>query len=160
MRTIDTRPPLGERSQTLPGGEGNGGEGRESFSADANRDGAGTTSSNVVADLVFLRDTLRMANEGGATAPTGTYPYRPTEIRQKVEMLAWSEKFESGQSVVSAFRLFRGSVLSWVLAEGLMDVLKGESIPVGLPDVDLSRLRSCFGEERVAKSLKLWSQFI
>ena len=62
-------------------------------------------------------------------------------------MLAWSEKFESGQSVVSAFRLFRGSVLSWVLAEGLMDVLKGESIPVGLPDVDLSRLRSYFGEE-------------
>ena len=38
--------------------------------------------------------------------------------------------------------------------------LKGESIPVGLPDVDLSRLRSYFGEERVAKSLKLWSQFI
>ena len=24
-------------------------------------------------------------------------------------------------------------------AEGLMDVLKGEAIPVGLPDVDLSR---------------------
>ena len=41
-----------------------------------------------------------------------------------------------------------------------MDVLKGELIPVGLPDVDLSRLRSYFGEERVAKSLKLWSQFI
>ena len=41
-----------------------------------------------------------------------------------------------------------------------MDVLKGESIPVGLPDVDLSRLRSYFGEERVAKSLKLWTQFI
>ena len=41
-----------------------------------------------------------------------------------------------------------------------MDVLKGELIPVGLPDVDLSRLRSYFGEEGVAKSLKLWSQFI
>ena len=41
-----------------------------------------------------------------------------------------------------------------------MDVLKGESIPVGLPVVDLSRLRSYFGEERVAKSLKLWSQLI
>ena len=41
-----------------------------------------------------------------------------------------------------------------------MDVLKGESIPVGLPDVDLSRLRSYFGEERVAKSIKLWSQLI
>ena len=62
---------------------------------------------------------------------------RPIEIRQKVETLAWSRKVESGQSVVSAFRVFRGSVLSWVLAEGLMDVLKGESIPVGLPDVDL-----------------------
>ena len=41
-----------------------------------------------------------------------------------------------------------------------MDVLKGESIQVGLPDVDLSRLKSIFGEEKVAKSLKLWSQFI
>ena len=70
-------------------------------------------------------------------------------------MLAWSGKFESGQSVVSDFRVFQGSVLSWVLAEGFMDVLKGESIPVGLPGVDLSRLRSYFGEERVAKSLKL-----
>ena len=75
-------------------------------------------------------------------------------------MLAWTGNFERGQSDVSAFRVFRGSVLSWVLAEGLMDVLKGESIPVGLPDVDLSRLKSIFGEEKVAKSLKLWSQFI
>ena len=41
-----------------------------------------------------------------------------------------------------------------------MDVLKGESIPVGLTDVDLSRLKSFYGKERVAKSLKLWSQFI
>ena len=80
-----------------------------------------------------------MANEGGPTAPTGTYMSRPVEFRQKVEMLAWSGKFESGQSVVSAFRVFRCSVLSWVFAEGLMDVLKGEAIPVGLPDVDLSR---------------------
>ena len=52
------------------------------------------------------------------------------EIRQNNEMLAWSGKFESGQSVASAFRVFRGSVLSWVSAEGLMDVLKGKSIPV------------------------------
>ena len=70
------------------------------------------------------------------------------------------ESFESGQSVASAFRVFRGSVLSWFAPEGLMHVLKGELIPVGLPDVDLSRLRSYFGEERVAKSLKLWSQLI
>ena len=28
-----------------------------------------------------------MANEGGPTAPTGTYTSRPIEIRQKVEML-------------------------------------------------------------------------
>ena len=41
-----------------------------------------------------------------------------------------------------------------------MDVLKSESIPVGLPDVDLSRVRSYFGEERGAKSLTLWSQLI
>ena len=92
-----------------------------------------------------------MANEEGPTAPTRTYTSRPKEIRQKVEMLAWSGEFMSGQSVVPAFRLFRGSVLSWMLAEGLTDVLKGESIPVGLPDVDLSRLRSYFGEERVAQ---------
>ena len=97
-----------------------------------------------------------MTNEGGPTAPTaGTYKSRPIEIRQKNEMLAWSETFESEQSVGSAFCVFRGSVFSWVSAEGLMDVLKGESIPVGLPDVDLSRLRSCFGKERVDKSLKL-----
>ena len=75
-------------------------------------------------------------------------------------MLAWSGKFESGQSVASAFRVFRGSVVSWVSAEGLMDVLNGESISVGLPDVDLSRLRSYFGRGRVDKSLKLWSQLI
>ena len=68
-------------------------------------------------------------------------------------MLAWTGNFERGRSVVSAFRVFRGSVHSWVLAEGLMDVLKGESIPVGLPDVDLSRRKSFFGEEKVAKSL-------
>ena len=66
MRRTDTRPPSGERSQTPPDGEGNGGEGRESFSADTNRDGAGTASANVVADLAnVLWQALRMANEGG-----------------------------------------------------------------------------------------------
>ena len=83
MRRIDSRPPWGERSQTPPGGEG-----RESFSADAHQDGAGTASSNVFADLAnVLRQALRMANEGGPTTPTGTFTSRPTEIRQKVEML-------------------------------------------------------------------------
>ena len=101
-----------------------------------------------------------MNNEGGSTGPTGTYASRPIEIRQKVEMLAWTGKFDSGQGVASAFRVFRGSILSWVSSEGLMDILKGESIPVGFPDVDLSRLRSYFGEERVATSPKLWSQLI
>ena len=154
MRRNETRPTSGERSHTPPGAEGNGGEGRESFPADANRDGAGTASSNAITELTnALLQALRMNNEGGAAAPTGTYTSRPIEIRQKVEMLAWTGNFERGQSVVSAFRVFRGSVLSWVLAEGLMDALKGESIPVGLPDVDLSRLKSFFGEERVAKSL-------
>ena len=144
MRRTETRPTSGERSNTPPGAEGNGGEGRESFSADANRDGAGTASSNAIAEFAnALQQALRMINEGGAAAPTGTYTSRPIEIRQKVEMLAWTGNFERGQSVVSAFRVFRGSVLSWVLAEGLMDALKGESIPVGLPDVDLSRLKSC-----------------
>ena len=42
----------------------------------------------------------------------------------------------------------------------LVDVLTGESIPVGLPDVDLSRLRSYFGKKTVDKSLKLRSQLI
>ena len=102
-----------------------------------------------------------MTNEGGPTASTaGTYESRPIEIRQKIEMLSWSGKVDSGQSVGSAFRVFRGSVHSWVSAEGLMDVLKAESIPVGLPDVDLSRLRSYFEKERVEKSIKLWSQLI
>ena len=41
-----------------------------------------------------------------------------------------------------------------------MNVLKGESIPLGLPDVDLSRLSSYFGEEGLDMSLKLWSQLI
>ena len=129
MRRTESRPSSGERSDTPPGREGNGGEGRESFSANAQQDGA--ASSNAIADLAnALRQALQMTNEGGPTGPTGTYASRPIEIRQKVEMLAWTGKFESGQSVASAFRVFRGSVLSWVSAEGLMDVLKGESIPV------------------------------
>ena len=75
-------------------------------------------------------------------------------------MLAWSGKVESGQSIASAFRVFRGAVFSWLSAEDLMDVLKGKSIPVGLAHIDLSRLRSYFGEERVDKSLELSSQLI
>ena len=96
MRRTVSRPTPGERSQTPPGGEGNGGEGRESFSANAQHDGA--ASSNMVADLVnALRQVLQMTNERGPTAPTGTYASRPIEIRQKVEMLAWTGTFESGQ---------------------------------------------------------------
>ena len=101
-----------------------------------------------------------MANEGGPTAATGTYTSRPIEIRQKMKCLLGLESLRAGKVLYLLCDFFRGSVLSWVLAEVLMDVLKGESIPVGLPDVELSRLRSYFGEERVAKSLKLWSQFI
>ena len=183
MRRTDTRPSSGERLSAPPGGVGNGGEGRESSSANAQQHGGNgreffpvneqhhettaaaapsETSSNMIADLAnALRQVLQMTNEGGPTAPTAeTYESRPIEIRQKNEMFAWSGKFESGQSVGSAFRVFRGSVLSWVSAEGLMDVLRGESIPVGVPDVDLSRLRSYFGKERVDKSIKLWSQLI
>ena len=162
---------------TPPGGVGNGRDGRESSSANAQHHGgegresfpanaqhhdttaaSSETSSNMIADLAnALRQVLQMTNEGGPTARTaGTYESRPVEIRQEKKMLAWSGKFESGQSVGSAFRVFRGSGLSWFSADGLMDVLKGESIPVGGPDVDLSRLRSYFGKERVDKSLKLW----
>ena len=47
----------------------------------------------MVADLANpLRQVLQMTNEGGPTAPTGTYASRSIEIRQKVEMLAWSGK--------------------------------------------------------------------
>ena len=101
MRRTETRPTSGERSHTPPGAEGNGGEGRESFSADAQHGGA-AASSNATAELAnALQQALRMINEGGAAAPTGTYTSRPIEIRQKVEMLAWTGKFERGQSVVS-----------------------------------------------------------
>ena len=118
MRT-ETRPTSGERSHTPPGAEGNAGEGRESFSADANRDGAGTASSNAIVELAnALLQALRMTNERGAAAPPGTYTSRSIEIRQKVEMLAWTGNFERGQSVVSAFRVSRGSVLSWVWLKG------------------------------------------
>ena len=91
MKRTASRPTSGERSHTPPGGEG-----RESFSANAQHDGA--ASSNMVADLAnALRQVLQMTNEGGPTAPTGTYASRPIEIRQKVEMLAWTGTFESGQ---------------------------------------------------------------
>ena len=131
MRRTESRPSSEERSDTPPGGDGNGGEGRESFSANAQHGGA-AASSNTIADFAnALLQALQMTNEGGLTAPTGTYASRPIEIRQNVEMLAWTGKFERGQRVASAFRVFRGSVLSWVSTEGLTDVLKGESIPVG-----------------------------
>ena len=71
MRRTDTRPPSGVRSQTPLGREGNGGEGRKSFSANAHLDGAGDPSSNVVAELAnVLWQALQMVNEGGPTAPT------------------------------------------------------------------------------------------
>ena len=163
MRITDTRPSSGERLSTPPGGVGNGGEGCESSFANAQHHKAApsATSSNTIADLSnALSQVLQMTNEAGPTAPIGTYESRPIELRRKNETFAWSGKFEGEQRVASAFRAFRGSVLSRVSAEGLMDVLKGESIPVGLPDVDLSRRGSYVGEERVDKSLKLWSQLI
>ena len=102
MRITESRPSSGERSDTPPGREGNGGEGRESFLANAQHDGA--ASSNAIADLAnALRQALQMNNEGGPTGPTGMYASRLREIRQKVEILAWTGKFESGQSVASAF---------------------------------------------------------
>ena len=70
MRRTDTRPSSGERPDTPPGGEGNGGEGREPFSANAQHGGA-AASSNAIAELAnALQQVLRMINEGGAAAPT------------------------------------------------------------------------------------------
>ena len=69
MRRTESRPTSGKKSQTPPGGEGNGGEGRESFSANAQHDGG--ASSNAVAEFanVFWQ-ALQMAHEGGPIAPT------------------------------------------------------------------------------------------
>ena len=70
MRRTETRPTSGERSHTPPGAEGNGGEGRESFSANAQLGGA-AASSNAIAELAnALQQVPRMMNEGGAAAPT------------------------------------------------------------------------------------------
>ena len=83
MRRTGSRPSSGERSHTPPSGESNGGEGRESFSANAQHDGA--ASSNAIAYLAnALWQALQMTNEGGPTGSTGTYASRPIEIRQKV----------------------------------------------------------------------------
>ena len=136
MRRTDTRPSSGERLCTPPGGVGNGGEGCESSSANVQHHGGerresfpanaqhhettaapSATSSNMIADLGnALRQVLQMTNEGGPTTPTGTYESRPIEINQKSDMLAWSGKFESGQSlhqlsVVSEVLFFPGSRL-------------------------------------------------
>ena len=87
MRRTESRPSSGERSDTPPGGEGNGGEGRESFSANAQHGGA-AASSNAIADLAnALRQALQINNQGGPTGHTGTYTSRTIEIRQKIEML-------------------------------------------------------------------------
>ena len=70
MRRTYSRLSSGVMSQTPPGREGNGGEGRESFSANAQHGGA-AASSNAVAELAnALLQALQMAHEGGPIAPT------------------------------------------------------------------------------------------
>ena len=72
MRRTDLRPSSGVRSQTPPGRQGNGGEGRESFSANTHHNGAESASSSAIADLAdALLQALQMAHEGGPIAPTG-----------------------------------------------------------------------------------------
>ena len=70
MRRTDTRPSSGERSDTPPGGEGNGGEGRESFSANAQHGGAAASSNAVVEFANAFWQALQMAHEGEPIAPT------------------------------------------------------------------------------------------
>ena len=87
-----------------------GGEGRESFPANAQHHETASappaTSSNMIADLAnALRHELQMNNEGGPTTPRGTYESRPGEIRQKNEMLAWSGKFESEHQLSVLFEI-------------------------------------------------------
>ena len=68
MRT-ESRPSSGVRSQTPPGREGNGGEGRESISANAQHDGAAL--SNAVAEFAnAFWQAPQMAHEGGPITPT------------------------------------------------------------------------------------------
>ena len=97
MRRTDTRPSSGERLSTLSGEVSNGEEecesssanaqyyeeeGRESFPDNAQHHetapGPSATSSNTIGDLGnALRQVLQMTNEGGPTAPTGTYESDP-----------------------------------------------------------------------------------
>ena len=134
MSRTATRPSSGERLSTSPGGVGNGGEGcesssanaqhyrgegRESFPANAQHHEAAPsgTSSNMTADPAnTLRQVLQMTNEGGPTAPTGTYEFRPIEIRQKNECLLCLEILREGKvlhqlSVFSEVMFFPGSRL-------------------------------------------------
>ena len=98
MRRTDSRPTSGERSQTPPGGEGNGGEGRESFSANAQHDGAGTASSNVVAELAeVLRQALQMANERGPTIPTDLLRRAANELEHIDDFHEYADRFPGGR---------------------------------------------------------------
>ena len=98
MRRTDSRPTSGERSQTPPGGEVNGGEGRESFSANAQHDGAGTASSNVVAELAeVLRQALQMANERGPTIPTDLLRRAANELEHIDDFHEYADRFPGGR---------------------------------------------------------------
>ena len=135
MRRTDTRPLSGERL-SIPPGVGNGGEGCESSSANAQHHGGegresfpanaqhhettaapSATSSNMIADLAnALRQVLQMTIEGGPTAPAGTYESRPIEIRQKMKCLLGLESLRAGKelhqlSVFSEVMFFPGSRL-------------------------------------------------
>ena len=106
MRRTDSRPSSGVRSQTCPVREGNGGERRESFSANTHHNGAGAPSSNAVVQFAnaFWR-ALQMAHEAGPIAPTDLL----TKTANGLERLCrYGEEYEEARRALVAAGEGRG----------------------------------------------------
>lgn len=145
-------PPGGKGPGPNPNGEYPAG-GRESFfgSGDGGGQQQATAGSAPAAfqasdgnrELAFalLQAVDFAAARRGPTAHPGT---SPIELRQKIDMRSWDGKFQSGQSVVDAFRVFRNSFYGRLSAEGLDGVLWDSDIEIGAMDADLDLLRARF----------------